>query len=117
MAGLDWDASDFMKGLDKFGKLSEEGMRDGMEEAGEVWLELSQREVPHDEGTLANSGETHREGDGQVVGYHTEYAAIVHEDTKRNYQKGRKAKYLEDPAKNNLPKFLEIIGTAVKRRL
>lgn len=117
MGQLDWDAGDFLKGLDKLEKLSIEGVRQGQQEAGEAWLELSQREVPLDEGTLLNSGETHPEGDDQVVGYHTDYAAIVHEDSGRNYKKGRKAKYLEDPAKHNLKVFLEIIGNAVKRNL
>ena len=64
-------------------------------------LRLSQFEVPHDIGTLQNSG-TVEEIDGDVVvGYHEPYAARLHENPQYNYQKGRKGKYLEDPIREN----------------
>lgn len=64
-------------------------------------LRLSQFEVPHDEGTLQNSG-TVEEIDGDVIiGYHTLYAARLHENPQYRFQKGRKGKYLEDPIREN----------------
>lgn len=79
-------------------------------------LRLSQKEVPHDIGTLQNSGFVEDHKDESIVGYNTVYAAALHEgfriDSKTdkkiyfiNYQKGRKRKYLEDPIKNNILKF------------
>lgn len=64
-------------------------------------LRLSQLEVPHDEGTLQNSG-TVEEVNGEVVlGYHMKYAARLHEHPEYRFQKGRKGKYLEDPLQRN----------------
>lgn len=65
-------------------------------------LRLSQFEVPHDKGTLQNSGTVQREANGWVVGYNTVYAARLHEHPEYNFQRGRKGKYLEDPLKRNL---------------
>ena len=59
-------------------------------------LRLSQAEVPHDEGTLQNSGTVE-----VVVGYHTKYAARLHEHPEYRFQKGRKGKFLEDPIIRN----------------
>lgn len=72
-----------------------------MMDVGFEALRLSQFEVPHDEGTLQNSG-TVEEVDGDVVlGYHEKYAARLHEHPEYNFQKGRKGKYLEDPIREN----------------
>lgn len=68
--------------------------------ANEV-LRLSQMEVPHDEGTLQNSGVAEEIDGDIVVGYHTPYAARLHEHPEYHFQKGRKGKYLEDPILRN----------------
>jgi hypothetical protein len=64
-------------------------------------LRLSQAEVPHDEGTLQNSGTVEEVRGEVVVGYHTKYAARLHEHPEYRFQKGRKGKYLEDPIIRN----------------
>lgn len=64
-------------------------------------MRLSQKEVPHDIGTLQNSGTVEVIDGDVVVGYHTQYAARLHEHPEYRFQKGRKGKYLEDPIKNN----------------
>lgn len=64
-------------------------------------LRLSQMEVPHDEGTLQNSGTVEAIDGEVVVGYHEKYAARLHEHPEYRFQKGRKGKYLEDPIKRN----------------
>lgn len=67
-------------------------------------LRLSQLEVPHDEGTLQDSGTVDQlpGSDDAVVGYNTIYAARLHEHPEYRFQKGRKGKYLEDPIIRNL---------------
>lgn len=64
-------------------------------------LRLSQFEVPHDEGSLQNSGVVEEVDGDVVVGYHMPYAARLHEHPEYRFQKGRKGKYLEDPIKRN----------------
>lgn len=64
-------------------------------------LRLSQMEVPHDEGTLQNSGTVEEVNGDVVIGYHTKYAARLHEHPEYRFGKGRKGKYLEDPILKN----------------
>lgn len=64
-------------------------------------LRLSQFEVPHDEGSLQNSGVVEEDKGDVVVGYRQPYAARLHENPQYTFQKGRKGKYLEDPITNN----------------
>jgi hypothetical protein len=64
-------------------------------------LRLSQMEVPHDKGTLQNSGTVQEIEDTVVVGYHTPYAARLHEHPEYHFQKGRKGKFLSDPIVRN----------------
>ena len=68
---------------------------------GNELLRLSQKEVPHDEGTLQNSGTVEEDGDDVLVGYHTPYAHRLHEHPEYKFQKGRKGKYLTDPLERN----------------
>ncbi len=70
-------------------------------DAGLELMRLSQLEVPHDEGTLQNSGTVELIMGSVVVGYHTAYAARLHEHPEYHFQKGRKGKYLEDPIRKN----------------
>lgn len=70
-------------------------------------LRLSQFEVPHNIGTLQNSGFIKDGFEESIVGYNTEYAARLHEHPEYRFQKGRKGKYLEDPIKNNMFRFLQ----------
>lgn len=68
-------------------------------------LRLSQLEVPHDEGTLQNSGTVEEVNGDVIIGYHSKYAARLHEHPEYRFQKGRKGKYLEDPVRTNLDVF------------
>ncbi|MBR6029221.1 MAG: hypothetical protein IKP40_09015 [Clostridia bacterium] len=60
----------------------------------------SKAQVPLDQGPLKNSCQVDVASDGTsgTVSYDTPYAIIQHEKTSFNHQRGRKAKYLEDPA-------------------
>lgn len=88
-----------------------------MSEVGDELLRLSEKEVPLDEGTLANTGVSQPEGKDHVVGFNTPYAARLHEHPEYNFRNGRKGKYLEDPIKHNLKAFHAIAQLAVKNRL
>lgn len=78
------------------------GVRKGLLDAGMEAMRLSQIEVPHDEGTLQNSGTVELMPNGDVVlGYHTPYAARLHEHPEYRFQKGRKGKYISDPINRN----------------
>ena len=77
-------------------------------------LRLSSFEVPHDKGTLQNSGHTEDLPEESIVGYNTVYAARLHEHPEYKFQKGRKGKYLEDPIKNNVAVWKKIFDGIVK---
>lgn len=76
-------------------------------------LRLGEKEVPHDKGPLQTSGTVEPSKDDVVVGYNKEYAARLHEHPEYKFQKGRKAKYLEDPIINNIKLLREVIGKAL----
>ena len=59
----------------------------------------SKKQVPLDQGTLKMSCKVSQTDDGKTgcVSYDTPYAVIQHEVLWYNHQRGRKAKYLEDP--------------------
>lgn len=95
------DDKQVMANLGRVLAVSDGGFKKHVLDIGFEVLRLSQFEVPHDIGTLQNSG-TVEEIDGDVVvGYHEPYAARLHENPQYNFQKGRKGKYLEDPIREN----------------
>lgn len=71
-----------------------------------TWMALdylasaSKQQVPLDQGPLKNSCAVDVNDDGSqgTVSYDTPYAVIQHENKNYRHQRGRKAKYLEDPA-------------------
>lgn len=117
MADLTIDVSEVLKNLTKLGDKGEEAAKHARGVVGDELLRLSQREVPHDEGTLANTGVSQPEGKDHVVGYNTPYAARLHEHPEYAFQSGRKGKYLEDPIKHNLKAFGTIFAEEVKAKL
>ena len=61
---------------------------------------VSKQQVPLDQGPLKNSCAVDVNDDGSqgTVSYDTPYAVVQHENTWYRHPRGRKAKYLEDPA-------------------
>ena len=61
---------------------------------------VSKDQVPLDQGPLKNSCYVDVSDDGAsgTVSYDTPYAVVQHENMQFQHQRGRKAKYLEDPA-------------------
>ena len=60
---------------------------------------VSKQQVPLDTGALMNSCvvDVNEDGSEGTVSYDTPYAVEQHENMQYNHQRGRKAKYLEDP--------------------
>ncbi len=84
-------------------------------DAGRELLRLSQEQVPLDEGTLQNTGTVEVDGKDVIIGYHTPYAARLHEHPEYRFQKGRKGKYLEDPLRDNLDALNLKMGKTIQR--
>ena len=60
---------------------------------------VSKQQVPLDQGPLKNSCyvDVNEDGSQGTVSYDTPYAVVQHENVWYSHQRGRKAKYLEDP--------------------
>ena len=118
MIGVEINAKGVMANIDHLiTALPDAAARANMDVALEV-LRLSQFEVPHDEGTLQNSGTAESiPGGDVVVGYHTRYAARLHEHPEYRFQKGRKGKYLEDPIMQNAAALNITFGRNIQKRL
>ncbi len=108
------DTSSFDAGIIQFAFSVGNKTRKDLQDIATEILRLSQLEVPHDQGTLQNSGaiEDGPEENMVTVGYNTVYAAYQHEGARADgshpihaWQAGRKGKYLEDPIRNNLGRF------------
>lgn len=50
-----------------------------------------------------------------IVGYQTDYAVYVHENLTANHPNGGQAKYLEQPWRQNISRYHEIIREALRR--
>lgn len=99
---MGYDSRNVAVNLPKVQQAIDAGIDRGRLDAAFELMRLSQFEVPHDEGTLQNTGTVEVLPNGDVVmGYHTAYAARLHEHPEYNFQKGRKGKYIEDPIENN----------------
>jgi hypothetical protein len=109
---------DLLEGLQRMAGMADDATHHGINDVATEVLRLSEREVPHDKGLLQNSGMIEDVSKLEsIVGYNKEYAAYQHEGRRfdgthviKNYQRGRKGKYLEDPIKNNLSVFNRILG-------
>ena len=75
----------------------------------------SKKQVPLDQGTLRASCYVDVSDDGMegTVSYDTKYAVRQHEELSYNHQRGRKAKYLEDPL--NDPQIQQNMLTLIQK--
>ena len=79
----------------------------------------SNKRVPHEEGTLENSGSVSYEG-GKLraaISYDTPYAAVQHEDMTLKHDEGREAKYLENALNAEKDTVGEIIAQVTRGEL
>ena len=106
------DDKKFRRSLYKLRRVAGDGFED---KVADTLLTLSRREVPFDTSDLQKSGFADRDGDGAFVAYNSDYATFQHEGMRKNgtfivrkHKNGRKAKYLEDPLKQNMGKWADI---------
>lgn len=115
--GFDIDVSQFNAAVKALAAKTPKARIKSALQIGLEIMRLSQMEVPHDKGSLQNSGTVQQVGDDVIVGYHTPYAARLHEHPEYKFQKGRKGKYLSDPIVRNAPilglKFTEAFKDAI----
>jgi len=111
--GIKIDDKEVMDRFNQLAKQVEQRKRKSLNDVASEILRLSQREVPHDIGTLQNSGFVEDRDEEAIVGYNTVYAARLHEHPEYSFQKGRKGKYLEDPIKLNLETFREFFKNLI----
>lgn len=121
---IDIDDSDFQKTLDALTKQLDNIGRGALMDMADALLVLARLEVPHDSGRLQTTGNAYWDGDSSAVAFDTDYASYVHEGIRadgthkiRNYQKGRKKKFLEDPLKMNLTKWLDVAQLSLNNAL
>lgn len=116
MARIIFNTEDFMESMDKLNVVMANQARLAIRNVAEDVLRRSQKEVPHDIGTLQDSGHVEHLDDESIVAYGGKaqsYAVRLHEHPEYSFQKGRKGKYLEDPLKNNLPLYREKYGMII----
>jgi len=111
------DTKDIDKVLDRIMDSVDKFSDEALMTMGDQLLNASVKEVPHNEGTLQSSGVVEPVKDGVEVGFHTPYAARLHEHPEYRFQKGRKGKYLEDPLKHNLSRWLKVFADEMEALL
>jgi hypothetical protein len=101
---LKFDLTSLEKGLKKMIKQAPDIVYDAVDEATTIIGNEAEAQVPLDKGTLRDSWKKEKlpSGVGQEIGFHTPYAARLHEHPEYKFKNGRKAKYLEDPINQNL---------------
>lgn len=91
----------------------------GLVLAAEHVLGESNKRVPHEEGTLENSGIVSYDP-GKLraaISYDTSYAAVQHEDLTLRHNGGREAKYLENALNAEKDAILEIVAQVTRGEL
>jgi hypothetical protein len=110
-----FDFSEFEKVLDDLSRQVDRFSDKAIQEMGDELLRVSAFEVPHDIGILSQTGRSELVRKGVVeVGYHTPYAARLHEHPEYKFKKGRKGKFLEDPLKRNLIRWLQVYADSLR---
>ena len=116
MASVTWDMRDFIDGLGRAEQKVTDAVQQGTRNVAEDVLRRSQALVPHDTGTLQNSGHVEHFPNESIIGYGgmaNSYAIRLHEHPEFNFQKGRQGKYLEQPLLQNISLYKEIYGDTI----
>lgn len=95
------------------------GADKGLLLGGEHLLGTSRKLVPHEEGTLENSGRVSQDPASHTVAvsYDTEYAVRQHEEMDYAHDDGRQAKYLEQPMHTEAATIAFLARGAVKKEM
>lgn len=90
----------------------------GVQLAAEHILNVSNKQVPIEEGDLERSGQVTTDGQGTAaISYDTPYAVRQHEDLSYRHDSGRNAKYLENACRSEATKAGKIIAQAVFQKV
>lgn len=91
----------------------------GLALAMEHLLTESRKQVPIEEATLERSGTAVVDEQNLIgaVSYDTEYAVRQHEELAWQHDAGRKAKYLEDPHREEASTMQAIVAAQIRRTL
>lgn len=92
----------------------------GLKVGGLLLQRESQKIVPIDKNVLRPSAFTREfpPGSGTIrVGYDTEYAVYVHEDLNARHKKGKRAKYLEEPARTKRKEILDAVRDHIRKKM
>jgi hypothetical protein len=96
-----------------------EAAADGLGEAMEHLLGVSQQLVPLEEGTLLRTGKADADR-GDLVGavsFDGPYAVVQHEALDYRHDPGRQAKYLESPAHAEAPTMAALIAARIREAM
>lgn len=106
---VNWDDS-------KARAIVQSGGSSAVRDCANFLLDESRKQVPIDTGALSRSGAVSVEGLNGTVSYDTPYAVVQHEKLSLHHQRGRKAKYLEDPCNDPALKarMMEYLGNNIK---
>ena len=113
----EWDFSSLKRGTAEAKRKMREAVTKGLWEGMQILGNESYRQCPFDEGDLSGTQEikkTDKDGLEYEIAYRKPYAARMHEHPEYKFKNGRKAKYLEDPIKQNSGKWQDRIGDNIK---
>lgn len=97
---------------DEFVARIEDAVRDGLVEIGTDLAGRSAEEAPVDKGDLRGNATVDVSQAQKMivrVGYSLPYALRQHEELNYNHPRGGKAKFLEDPYRENTGRYIEYI--------
>jgi len=118
--------SDFQGNLQGVRERKNAGAVEGMQLAGLNVLNVSNQQVPHEDGDLERDGavsvEATAHGARAAVAYGRkadtkDYAVKQHEDMTLHHDAGRNAKFLENAFNSTRAQSLEIAANSVKRKM
>lgn len=110
MASVTFDTGNFDKSISSLLSKGDDLADKAIKEIADDALSAAEKYVPFDIGTLNNSGVVEPIGAMHYrVGYHTVYAARLHEGDGFNFQKGNhpaaRAHFLKDAIEESIPAF------------
>jgi hypothetical protein len=113
-----FSSAEIFKSLKKADSLLGKGIQRGLIAGGRLIQRLSQQVVPVDTGNLKGGADTRKIGNGWgtevTVSYSAAYAIYVHERTDLKHKPGKRAKFLEGPARENKDLILATIASKVE---
>lgn len=115
------DKADFDRAIDQYISEFRDEFKKGFYQEGQRIMRKSKKQCPIDSGRLRASGRVHKpvqDMKGNVsmdLSYGTNYAVYVHENLEAYHKPPTKAKFLEDPVREELPHMVENIIARVNK--